>query len=212
MAMIWRTENAKFLHLVDFNHAHSKSKVNYPIIKEICESVIIPVEFGGGISSYDEAAEAMDLGVTRLVVGSLAYTNPNEFEKIIYKFGSKRLSAAIDIIADKIIIKGRTEIINISPLEYAKQLKSVGVERVIVADVSKNGMLEGPNIELSKIIAENTSLKVTHSGGVSHRDHLFELQTLTDIGIDSVIVGRALYENKFACQKIWRLAESGLFD
>ncbi len=213
MALIWRTENAKFLHVVDFDHSLLHSKKNYNIIKEICESVVIPVEFGGGISSYDEAATAMDLGVTRLVIGSLAYTKPEEFDKIIKAFGSSRLSAAIDIIANnKVIIKGRKEIIDISPLEFAKRLEDAGITRVIVTDVSKNGMLEGANIELSKMIAENTNLKVTHSGGITKSEELFQLKELTNIGIDSVIIGRALYENKFACQKIWRIAESGIFD
>ncbi len=143
MAMIWRTENAKFLHVVDFNHSHFHQKNNYPIVKEICESVVIPVEFGGGISSYDEAVEAMDLGVTRLVIGSLAYTNPNEFSKIISDIGSSRISAAIDVIRNKIVIKGRTEIIDLSPIDYAKQLEHAGVSRVIVTDVSRSAMLEG---------------------------------------------------------------------
>ena len=83
MAMIWRTENAKFLHVVDFDHSHHHLNKNYPIVRQICQSVVIPVEFGGGISSYDEALAAMDLGVTRLVIGSLAHTNPSEFYKII---------------------------------------------------------------------------------------------------------------------------------
>lgn len=212
MAMIWRTENAKFLHVVDFDHSHNHQKINYPIIKEICESVVIPVEFGGGISSYDEAMEAVDLGVTRLVIGSLAYTNPDEFTKIINKIGTSRISAAIDVIANKIAIRGRTEIIDITPTEYAKKLEDLGVNRVIVTDVSKNGMLEGANIKLSKLIAKNTNLKVTHSGGVSNKNELFELESLVEIGIDSVILGRVLYENKLACQKIWRIAESGIFD
>lgn len=212
MAMIWRTENAKFLHVVDFDHSHYHQKINYPIIKEICESVVIPVEFGGGISSYDEAMEAVDLGVTRLVIGSLAYTNPDEFTKIINKIGTSRISAAIDVIANKIAIRGRTEIIDITPTEYAKKLEDLGVNRVIVTDVSKNGMLEGANIKLSKLIAKNTNLKVTHSGGVSNKNELFELESLVEIGIDSVILGRVLYENKLACQKIWRIAESGIFD
>ncbi|MBU1115278.1 MAG: 1-(5-phosphoribosyl)-5-[(5-phosphoribosylamino)methylideneamino] imidazole-4-carboxamide isomerase [Bacteroidetes bacterium] len=211
MAMIWRTENAKFLHIVDFDHSQLHSTKNYEIVKEICQSVVIPVEFGGGISSFDEAQEAMDLGVTRLVIGSLAYTNPIEFDKIIKQFGSSRLSAAIDIINNKVAIHGRREIIDLTPLEYAKRLEDVGIKRVVVTDVSKNGMLQGANIALSKLIAENTNLKVTHSGGVTRREDLFELDLLTNIGIDSVIIGRALYENKFACQKIWRLAESGIF-
>ncbi len=212
MAMIWRTENAKFLHVVDFDHSQLHSERNYEIIKELCESVVIPVEFGGGISSYDEASKAMDLGITRLVVGSLAYTKPEEFEKIVKEFGSSRLSAAIDIIANKVVVRGRTEIINLPLLEYAKRLEDSGVTRVIVTDVSRNGMLEGANIDLSKLVAKNTKLKVTHSGGVSNRDELFKLNSLTNIGIDSVIIGRALYENQFSCQKIWRIAESGIFD
>lgn len=212
MAMIWRTENAKFLHVVDFNHARTQSQKNYEIVREICEAVVIPVEFGGGISSYDEAAFAMDLGVTRLVVGSLAYTMPSEFLKILKIFGGSRLSAAIDIINDKVVIRSRKEIIDLTPLAYAKQLEDSGVKRVIVTDVTKNGMLKGANIELSKMIAQNTNLKVTHSGGVTNKQELVELDSLTTIGIDSVIVGRALYENKFSCQKIWRIAESGIFD
>jgi len=211
MAMIWRTENAKFLHVVDFDHSQFHSTKNYEIVREICESVVIPVEFGGGISSFDEAQEAMDLGVTRLVIGSLAYTNPIEFDKIVKQFGTSRLSAAIDIINNKVAIHGRREVIDLSPLEYAKRLENAGIKRVVVTDVSKNGMLNGANIELSKLIAENTNLKVTHSGGVTKREELFELDSLTSIGIDSVIIGRALYENKYACQKIWRLAESGIF-
>jgi phosphoribosylformimino-5-aminoimidazole carboxamide ribotide isomerase len=154
----------------------------------------------------------MDLGVTRLVIGSLAYTKPSEFAKIIKEFGSSRLSAAIDIIANKVVIRGRKEIIDLPPLEYAKQLEASGVKRVIVTDVLRNGMLEGANIKLSQMIAENTNLKVTHSGGIANREELFKLDSLTNVGIDSVIIGRALYDNQFACQKIWRIAESGIFD
>ena len=211
MAMIWRTENAKFLHVVDFDHSHFHSTKNYEIVREICESVVIPIEFGGGISSFDDAQQAMDLGITRLVIGSLAYTNPKEFDKIVKKLGSSRLSAAIDIIDNKVVIQGRKRILNLTPLEYAKRLETAGMKRVIVTDVTKNGMLEGANIEMSKLIAQNTNLKVTHSGGISKKEELIELNSLTNIGIDSVIIGRALYENVFACQKIWRIAESGIF-
>ncbi|MEN8193905.1 MAG: 1-(5-phosphoribosyl)-5-[(5-phosphoribosylamino)methylideneamino] imidazole-4-carboxamide isomerase [Bacteroidota bacterium] len=212
MAMIWRTENAKFLHIVDFDLSQKHEYNNLDIVREICESVIIPVEFGGGISSYDDAAKAMDLGITRLVIGSLAFTNPSDFQKIITTFGASRISAAIDVIDNKVIIKARKTVINYTPTEYAKLLEQMGVQRVIVTDVSKNGMLQGANIALSKSIAQNTNLKVTHSGGVSNYSELIELSECANNGIDSVIIGRALYENKFSCQKMWRVAEAGLFD
>jgi phosphoribosylformimino-5-aminoimidazole carboxamide ribotide isomerase len=87
-----------------------------------------------------------------------------------------------------------------------------GVERFIVTDIKRNGVLGGPNLELSKEVALLTNKKVTHSGGVRNKDELLDIQNLMPIGVDSVIVGRALYENKFPCQKMWRVAESGIFN
>ncbi|PJA95422.1 MAG: 1-(5-phosphoribosyl)-5-[(5-phosphoribosylamino)methylideneamino] imidazole-4-carboxamide isomerase [Ignavibacteriales bacterium CG_4_9_14_3_um_filter_34_10] len=211
MAMIWRAENARLIHVVDFDCSQLKSHCNFPIIHEICNSVIIPVEFGGGITSLEDAKEILELGVFRIVIGSLALTNPKEFEKIIAEVGSSKVSAAIDFIDHEVVIKGRSTKAGISPLEFAKRLKSFGIERCIVTDVSRNGMLTGANISTSLEIARETGLKVTHSGGIHGYSDLIELNNLSDSGIDSVIIGRALYENKFSCQKIWRVAEHGLF-
>lgn len=211
MAMIWRTENAKFLHVVDFNCSHEHSHCNFEIIKKICESVIVPVELGGGIQTLEEAKQLLDLGVHRVVIGSLGIINKKEFEKIINELGSKKISAAIDVVDNEVVIKSRSEKTGIQPVEYASQLKSMGVERCIVTDVKKNGMMNGANIELSKMIADKTGLKVTHSGGVSGYEDLKKLNEVVSYGVDSVIIGRALYENKFPCQKIWRKAESGIF-
>jgi len=88
---------------------------------------------------------------------------------------------------------------------------SLGIERFNVCDVEKNGMMTGPNIEMSKNVAIETKAKVTHSGGIRNKDELMDIQNFTSIGIDSVIIGRALYENRFPCQKLWRVAESGIF-
>lgn len=211
MALIWRAENAKLLHVVDFNSSHEHSHRNFDIIKSICDSVIIPVEFGGGISSLEEAKEVMDLGIYRLVVGSLAYFNPKEFESILAFVGPQKISAAIDVIDEKVVIRGRSEITNVTPIEYARRLDSMGVNRCIVTDVKRNGMLQGANIELSKKIASGTKMHVTHSGGINGYNDLIKINEVVSLGIDSVIIGRALYENKFPCQKIWRKAELGLF-
>ncbi len=212
MAMIWRAENARFLHVVDFDCSHEHSHCNFGLVKQICESVIIPVEFGGGISSLEEAREVMALGVYRLVIGSLAFLNAKEFEKILNEVGPQKISAAIDVVDNIVVIKGRSQKTGISPFEYAQFLEKMGVQRCIVTDVKRNGMLEGPNIELSRTIASETGMKVTHSGGVSNFQDLKKLNEAVSLGIDSVIIGRALYENRFSCQKIWRKAEFGLFN
>jgi phosphoribosylformimino-5-aminoimidazole carboxamide ribotide isomerase len=212
MAMIWRAENAKIIHVVDFDSSHHHSHTNFEIVRKICDSVIIPVEYGGGIKNIDDAKKAFDLGVFRIVVGSLAFENEKEFAKILSEFGDLRVSAAIDVIDNEVVIKGRTTKTGLDVVEYAKKLESHGVCRVIVTDVKTNGMMTGPNIELSNRIGEATNLKITLSGGIGGYADLIKVDNERSKQIDSVIIGRALYENKFPCQKIWRVAESGIFN
>jgi len=212
MAMIWRAENTKVIHVVDFDSSHHHSHKNYDILGEICESVIIPIEYGGGIHSLEEAKEIFDLGAFRLVIGSLAISNPEEYKKILKKYGPTKISASIDVINNEVVTHGRKNKTGMSAIEFAKKLSEMGINRYVVTDVLRNGMLEGPNIELCTSIAEATKGKVTLSGGVSNYNDLISVQENSKFGIDSVIIGRALYENKFSCQKIWRVAESGIFD
>lgn len=212
MAMIWRAENAKCIHVVDFNSAQKHEKVNFDIIRKICEAVIIPVELGGGIRNYEDAVEAFELGVARVVIGSMAFENPREFIKILDKYTPNRVVSAIDVIGDEVVARGRKTKTFLKAIQFAKFLKSCGTTRIVVTDVTRNGMMTGPNIELSKQIAEAAETKVTHSGGIGGSQDLLKLQREGNQYIDSVIIGRALYENKFPCQKIWRVAESGLFN
>ncbi len=211
MAMIWRAENAKCIHVVDFNAAHDHTRVNFEVIKNICESVIIPVELGGGIRNYEDAVEAFELGVARVVIGSMAFENPREFIKILDRYTPNKVVSAIDVVNGEVVTRGRQTRTHLRAIQYAQFLKSCGTKRIVVTDVTTNGMLTGPNIELSKQIAEAAETKVTHSGGIGSSEDLLKLQREGSSYIDSVIIGRALYENKFPCQKIWRVAEAGIF-
>lgn len=212
MAMIWRAENAKVLHVVDFDSSHEHSHKNFDILGEICDSVIIPVEFGGGITTIEDADEALGLGAFRLVIGSLAFTHPHKFQKIFEKYGPQKISAAVDVIDNELVIHGRKKKTGIQAVDFAKKLAEIGISRIVVTDVKRNGMLQGPNIELCRSVAETSETKVTLSGGISNYKDLLNVQRNSGDGIDSVIIGRALYENKFSCQKMWRVAESGIFD
>ncbi len=212
MAMIWRAENAKMLHVVDFNGAFDHTKVNHDIIKNLCSSVIIPIEFTGGIRSVEDAEAVFDLGVYRLAVNTMALENRSEFIKLVEKFGPTKIVLSIDILNGELVTRGRKKISDLNYLSFTKEMVELGIDRCIVTDVSRNGVLQGPNIALSKEIAEYSSIKVTHSGGIRNKDELLDLQQLLPIGVDSVIIGRAFYENRFPCQKLWRVAESGLFN
>jgi phosphoribosylformimino-5-aminoimidazole carboxamide ribotide isomerase len=212
MAMIWRAENAKMLHVVDFNGAFDHSKENYDIIKELCSSVIIPIEFAGGIRSVEDAEAVFDLGVYRIAINTMALENRSEFIKLFDKYGPTKIVLCLDILNGNLVTRGRQRTSDLNYLTYTKEMVDLGIDRCIVTDVSRNGIMQGPNIALSKEIAEHSKIKVTHSGGLRNKDELLDLQNLISIGVDSVIIGRAFYENRFPCQKLWRVAESGLFN
>lgn len=212
MAKIWRAENSKMLHIVDFDAIHGDRCKNISLLEEICNSVIIPVEFAGGIRSFEDAENYLRLGVSRIVISTMALDNFPEFLKVFETFGPKKIVVSLDVIDNEIVIKGRKIKTGILPVAFAIKLREIGVERFIVTDVKRNGMMLGPNIELSRSIAEATHAKVTLSGGIRNKDELMDVQTLLPIGVDSVIVGRALYENRFPCQKLWRVAELGIFN
>jgi len=212
MAKIWRAENAKMLHVVDFDGARDPFNKNLKLIEEICASVVIPVEYAGGIRNMDDASAMLDTGICRLVIGTMPVENFNEFKKLFEKYGPSKVAVSLDIINDEIMIRGRQVKTGISYKVFAKQMAEIGVQRFIVTDILRNGVLSGPNIELSLEIAGLTKARITHSGGIRNKDELMDLQNLIPLGIDSAIVGRALYENRFPCQKLWRIAEAGIFN
>ncbi len=212
MAKIWRAENAKLIHIVDFDGAHEHTRKNYKIVEEICSSVIIPVEFAGGIRTMDDADALIGTGISRLIISTMAIENMDEFKKVFEKYGPTQIAVALDVINDELIIRGRRQNTGILFKEFAKKIAEMGVERFIVTDILRNGVMAGPNINLSLDVAKITNAKVTHSGGVRNKDELMDIQKFISLGIDSVIVGRALYENRFPCQKLWRVAESGIFN
>ncbi len=212
MAKLWRAENAKMIHVVDFDGAHEHSKRNFELVEKICSSVVIPVEFAGGIGNLEDADEIMKTGISRLAINTFAVENRAEFIKLLEKYGPSKIVISLDIKNGELIIKGRKKRTGISCLEFSKEMAAVGINRFIVCDIKRNGTMKGPNIKLSKTIAEMTGVKVTHAGGIRNKDELFDIQKLVPSGVDSVIVGRALYENRFPCQKLWRVAESGIFN
>ena len=207
MARLWRAENAKMIHVVDFDGALEHSQKNLNIIKEMCSSVVIPVQFSGGIRNLDDVKKIMDTGIIRLAISTMAFENKKDLVKALEIFGPKKIVIALDILKKELIIKGRKIKTGINYLQYAKQMVELGIERFLVTDITKNGMMSGPNIKLSKDISVKTKTKVTHSGGIRNKDELMDFKNIVNSGVDSVIIGRSLYENRFPCQKLWRVAE-----
>jgi phosphoribosylformimino-5-aminoimidazole carboxamide ribotide isomerase len=208
MARLFRKENAKVIHISDLDGAVSGKRKNYELIKEITETVGVPIQLGGGIRTFEIAEQLIkELGVYRIVIGTSAIDNIDLVKKIIEEFGKSKVAISVDVRDGFLVKDGWGNVTNIHALEFAFGMKKLGVERIIYQDVARVGTLAGPDIDGLKRIAVETGLKVTAAGGISNYQDLMKVQELEKIGVDSVMMSRALYENKFPCQAIWRMQE-----
>lgn len=208
VAKLFRKENFKSIHITDLDGARQGEMKNLNVIKEIAESLDIPIQLGGGIRNYDVAQKMLtELNVFRLVIGTGALDNPDMVREIINNFGSEKVVIGIDEKLNNVVKNGWIDYADITPLDFAKYAQSLGVERIIYQDVTRVGNLCGANIERLIEIANNTKLKITAAGGICNYRNLKEIIDLKINRIDSVMISRALYENKFPCQKLWRELE-----
>jgi len=184
------------LHLVDLDGAKSGKVVNWKVLESIASKTKLHIDFSGGIKTKEAANQAFELGAAQITVGSLAAKNPKEFVDWIWEFGEEKLILGADVIKDKIAIHGWQESSTKDIYEYLDFYFEEGIDYVLCTDVSKDGMLQGPAIELYKdIIKEYEEIKLIASGGVSC---MRDLEQLKEIGCYAAIVGKALYENKIS--------------
>ena len=208
MARLFRKENAKVLHITDLDGAYHGVRMNDDVIKKITETVGIPVQLGGGIRSYGVAEKLINyVGVYRIVIGTSAIDNIELVQKLLKDFGPSKIIISLDIKNGFVVKDGWLNQTNIRGLEFALGMKAVGVKRIIYQNVGRVDSLLGPDIEGLLEIAMATGLKITAAGGIGGYQDLKKVQELEKFGVDSVIMGRALYENKFPCQAIWREQE-----
>ena len=203
MAIIWRKQNAKMIHVVDLDAALTGRPVNFEKIKEIVSTLDIPVQVGGGIRSVETVAQYLEIGVSRVVIGSAAVTNPELVEELLKQYSASQIVVGIDAQNGVPRIKGWTESSGMKDYELALEMKKRGVKRIIYTDISCDGMMQGVGFESTKQFAMKAGMKVTASGGVTSSEDLRKLRTIEKYGVDSVIIGKALYETNFPCQKLW---------
>jgi phosphoribosylformimino-5-aminoimidazole carboxamide ribotide isomerase len=205
VAKLFRRENFKAIHITDLDGAIYGEMRNYPIIKEITRSVDIPIQLGGGIRNFESAKRMIkELGVYRIVVGTAAINNPELIARITNEFSPSKLVVCIDEKLNNVVTDGWINYANITPLDFAKTMEMLDVKRIIYQDVTRVGNLSGPFLERLLEIANQTKLKITAAGGIGNYSHLKSLVDLNHPSIDSVMISRSLYENKFPCQAIWR--------
>lgn len=212
MAVLWRGENAKTLHVVDKDGFNEGTSHLCNLIGTIVKAVDIPIQVGGGLRTYEDIKALFDAGVYRVVVGTVSFEQPDLMARLLKEFGSRRIAVSIETIDGKPVIGGRRRVADISPIEHALQMKKLGVSRITYATFRSNGAEEELRFDALKEMAIKTGVRITACGGTNDYRDLLRLQELEKYGVDSVILGKPLYENRFACQKIWRLNERYLTD
>lgn len=189
---------ARLLHVVDLDAAFGdRSSANRRVLRRIIEAAAAPVQFGGGLRSADDVKEIIELGVTRAIIGTLAVESPEILNKLVHSFGGDRIAVGIDAKNGEVMVRGWEDGGRMRAVELARAVAKAGVERIIYTDVTRDGMLSGVNLEQALLIARESGLKITASGGVSSLEDITRLKELSQFGIDSVIVGKALYERRF---------------
>jgi len=189
---------AQLLHIVDLDAAFSDSgSPNRDLLGQIIRVIEIPVQFGGGLRTAKDVEEIIKLGVRRAIVGTLAVESPETVADLVRDFGSDRIAVGIDAKDGEVMVRGWEQRGKIRAAKLARIVAQAGVERIIYTDVARDGMLVGPNVEQTRLLARESGLKVTASGGVASLADLERLKHLAPLGVDSVIVGKALYERRF---------------
>lgn len=193
VAAQWQSQGATFLHLVDLDGALAGHSVNERVIKKIVDTVSIPVEIGGGIRN-EAAVEAMlSLGVRRVIIGTKAAENPEFIGEMVRKFGAERIVAGIDAKDGMVAVEGWEKISNLSASGLCSRMKDLGVLHIVYTDISRDGMLTGPNVAYTKKLKEDTGMDIIASGGMSSME---DLKQLYEAGVHGAIIGKALYEKR----------------
>ncbi|MFH0839137.1 MAG: 1-(5-phosphoribosyl)-5-[(5-phosphoribosylamino)methylideneamino]imidazole-4-carboxamide isomerase [Candidatus Omnitrophota bacterium] len=197
----WQRQGAELLHIVDLDGARTGEPKNFSVIKDIIDTVNIPVEVGGGIRSGRLIADFLDIGASYVIVGTKALIEKHFLKEIVEKYKNK-IVVSVDSRDGFVRTEGWRKKTNIKSLALIKDLEKAGVARVIFTDISKDGMLKGINIELIKDIFLHTDkIKVIISGGISGYSDIVALRALDNSRLIGVISGKALYERKISLMK-----------
>lgn len=206
VAKAWASAGASFIHVVDLDGALNGKWANKEAISDIVKAVDIPVQTGGGIRSLSDIKERLDVGINRVILGTVAIKNPEIVKEAVEMFGSEKIVVGIDAKDGMVAIHGWEEVSTMSALALCKKVKSMGIRTIIYTDIAKDGMMLGPNIEQTSYLASETGMNLIASGGVASYDDLDKVSKSLAKG---VIIGKALYTKAIELRKAIDLYEKG---
>ena len=199
MAKKWAGYGAEFIHVVNLNGSRDEVGINDETLSKVAKSVDVPIQVGGVIRDEKRVKELLDLGINRVIVGTMAIENKELLKELIEKYGNDKIVVSIDAKNGKVATHGWEKVSDIDSVDLCKELEQIGVKTIVYTDISKDGMLEGPNFDIYKELSQKTSLDIIASGGVTSID---DVKRLLDMNMYGAIIGKALYDNRIDLKEV----------
>jgi len=200
MAKKWINKGADFLHIVDLDGAETENIINKKSIIEIINKTNVKLQIGGGIRSEERIKSYLNLGVERVIIGTMAVENPELLIQLAKKHG-KNMAVSVDAVDGYAAVKGWKKVTEVHVLDICKIMEEVGIDTLIYTDILKDGMLKGPNFKYYKMLKEKTNLNIIASGGISS---LKDLEDLDGLNIYGAIIGKALYNGDIDLEEAYK--------
>lgn len=200
MAKVFADEGAEWIHMVDLDGAKAAKRVNHEHVLEVANKLDVKVQIGGGIRTEEDVAFYLENGVSRVILGSAAISDPDFVKAMLAKYGEK-IAIGIDAKDGYVATEGWLTTSNVKATELGKTLADAGAEVFIFTDIATDGMLSGPNVKAIVEMAEATGKEVIASGGVSLLQDLMNLKEYETSGVAGAIVGKALYTKQFTVKE-----------
>jgi phosphoribosylformimino-5-aminoimidazole carboxamide ribotide isomerase len=208
VAIAWAEQGARWLHLVDLDGAKTGEPVNLSVIAKIVETLNIPVQVGGGLRTQARVASFLEMGVQRVILGTVAVENPDLVAQLCQTYPDQ-IVVGIDAREGMVATRGWLETSKVSAIALGQRVASEGAAAIIYTDIQRDGTLQGPNLPLLRGMAEAVSVPVIASGGVSNLTDILSLLALEPIGVSGVIVGKALYTGDLSLAEALRAIGPG---
>ena len=189
VALSFKENGAEYIHMVDLDGALNGEIKNLKTISEVVRTIGIPVEFGGGIRDMKTIDMIIGVGVSRVILGTAALKNPDFVKEAVKKYGEK-IAVGIDAKNEKVAVNGWLDVSSVNYVDFAKEMEKIGVKTIIFTDISKDGTLQGPNLEQLSKIKNSVSCNIIASGGIKN---IHDLKVINEMGIYGAITGKAIY-------------------
>ncbi|MDI9479191.1 MAG: 1-(5-phosphoribosyl)-5-[(5-phosphoribosylamino)methylideneamino]imidazole-4-carboxamide isomerase [Syntrophomonadaceae bacterium] len=194
VARRFQQAGARWLHIVDLDGAFSGKPSNLKAIEAIADEVSIPFQVGGGLRRITDIQQLLQVGASRVIIGTRAVEGPDFIKKLLDEFGDERIVLGLDARNGKVAVHGWVETVELTALDLGRQMKELGIRTAVYTDVLRDGLLAGPNLEATRQAALHTGLSIIASGGVSSVEHIRSLKAMEADGVAGAIIGKALYE------------------